>query len=304
MTTLTAIQPISRSSVYPPERLNPAAGDATVGASVELTAPVDSFQAQSQKNEPTAQQKLAQTQRDALALFSQNPTSEKLIEAARQLSVKVYDGNTEPWVDALCQQRGVEGFVYTPHTLRYPKQDSGPSEIVAALTAQKPSNQQFDTESDKLASEGKQGLFVKKGVSRDVLMHELFHVLQERNGLPFGLNVEADSSADAINNYLNRVESGVIAKRVGLWALIGLNRMIGPAKPPVSPVALALYNQMQREAETDKFLMTYGEQLGLSPLQKLKHAAHYGSETLFKLHLSQLLDKDENLIARLEKQAQ
>lgn len=238
--------------------------------------------------------------KEALKLFQANATTAALLTTAQAMGVKVFDGSQMPWVDEYCRQRGVEGFVFTPFSFRYPNANPPQAIDNDAASSGKDEMAQAQTELKQMKH---QGLFVKKDAPPDIVMHELYHVLQERHGFPFGLNPEADATADRINDSLNKLEPKALMTRLGLLGKVALDSMTPRQDPPSSPVALSLYRQMKREMEADSFFIRHSKQLGLSSMTRLKHMVHYWTASRFKLQLAYLLDKDPELLAKLDKAA-
>lgn len=255
--------------------------------------------------------RLNKTQSEALALFQRFNTRESLLNVAKQFGLEIYDGGQQSWVDAYCLKEGLEAFVYTPFSKRYPESKIGRSEQTPFSTGPSGSqvphhvpwydfishalNKKWDKAESELSEKKQSGLFFKKNVSPDILMHELFHVLQDKNGLPFGVNAEADQKANQFSNELSQLKLSTIVRRAGLMVLVGLNSLVQPLREPKSDVAKSLYYQMKREVEVDEFMMSKGHLIGLTPLQQLKHAMHYIVESQFKLRLSNLMDQAQNI---------
>jgi hypothetical protein len=151
------------------------------------------------------------------------------------------------------------------------------------------------------------GIFVKKGSSRDVVMHELFHALQFKNGLPSTTTPQADDIAKAFRDRYNQPIASIgflnqlwqPLKRFATWAFLipywSIRRMLQrstgslPADLSQSP-GEALRVNMKREMEVDFFLLRYGQSLGLPCWQRLNALTHYLLESQLQWYRSYSLD--------------
>ena len=244
-------------------------------------------------------QKVHQTNQQAILLFQRYNKHHELIDVAKQFGLEIYDGGIHSWVDAYCLKEGVGAFIYTPHSKRYPGYKSPEISAKEGLKTSVPwydfithtLDKKWQTVETNLTTQKKAALFFRKDAPPADLMHELFHVLQEKNGLPFGVNPEADTKANQFSNELNQPTFSSIMKRSALLVLVTLNSFVKPLQEPKTDVAKSLYYQMKREIEVDKFIMNYGHVIGISSWQQLKHVLHYFVESQFKLRLSNLIDQ-------------
>jgi hypothetical protein len=268
----------------------PASAESVVPETVTDTAPLSHQRAPSESHVA----RLAKTEADALQVFQEHRTPEALLGWVKRQGIAVYDGNQIPWVDALCKQLGAEAFVYTPFTKRYQTPTpEGPAQVQPGLTH---AEHLYEETIHNLAQKRQQGLFLRKDCPPDVLMHEVFHVIQEKNGLPFGVSPEADARMQSIADQYSGNSLGTAAKRIMMTAYAWWQSARTPSNDtvPQHPVARAMHYHTEREAEVDRFLLNHGQSLGLPPQSLIKHKLHLAVETQFRKQLTQVLDKLSN----------
>ena len=219
-------------------------------------------------------------------------TREDLLNEAKALGVKVYDGKTSPWVDDLCKNMGTEAFVYTPNSKRYPNEP--PTSEKPAETSNDKLFEHFEKVADGLEKTAQQALFCKANTPKDVLMHELFHVLQQKNGLPFGVDSKTD---EQFGDLLDELKSPTLAARFKHLVLGAIGFVHVSPTEPKNEVYKAMYRHYQRECEVDQFMLYAANHnakastnLGLNTFRQLKHLAHYLLNSLPNKNITTVLD--------------
>lgn len=306
MTSMGIVPTIAGSSLTPPDR---AATRPLFGLSSQAQ---DRFSS-SRPGEASDAEKLAATIQEASELFSQAKTKNDLIalmKAKYADQCEIYDGSQsdQDWVNQVCTTDPAQAFRHVPYSVLYPNQY--PPNKAKTFTNE---NGQYpaiytDNVLPSLYRQKKQAIFISKDATRDVLMHEVFHFLQTKNGLASGTTPEADEKAQEFNNrylqdtfppasifsLLNPYIRG--AKVLFSWCvsvpILMLKRAVSKNKPQPNPDSPgeALRVNMAREQEADRFLVTQGGKFGLSILQRLKHLGHFIQESKLKELLSDRLD--------------
>lgn len=255
-------------------------------------------------------EKLAKTRQEAHALFSQHQTRASLIAALPSVfgdGLAVFDGNQpgNEWVNEVCKAYGNAGFFQPPDSLLYGEDPARPVEF--ADEQGKFPDVYTKTILPELYAQQKPAIYIAKDADTSILMHEVFHALQFKNGLAFSTTPEADEIAKQFRNRFNAPISAIpwldryVLQPVKLlchWMVSVPMTLLGQAlqktrqpestSPPTPGEALRV--EMAREKEVDKFLICYGNDFGLSLWDRFKHLEHYLFQSMLLHLLSRKLD--------------
>lgn len=271
-------------------------------------------------------EKLAATEREALALFSENRTSADLLHAAERKfhrephadgkihELLIFDGNQKGmgWVNQICKDFGVGGSLITPDSLLYGDEAACDRPEFKSFKPSRAHDYYVNVIMPQLYSEGKLGIYVRKGANRGRLMHELFHALQFKNGLPFATDWETDEAALIVRDRHTEpvwpfsrscytAPYGQALKFLYNWMLavpmaLAKRCFAGKKTPPEeggnrkATIGEALRLNMQREKEVCRFLMRHGSALKLSLLDRVQSLGYYFLEIKLQELLSYRYD--------------
>lgn len=127
----------------------------------------------------------------ALKLFTQYGDTESLIRFARLFDVKVLDNKKHPWVDDYLDDIGAQAAFHLPTSLLYEGQQVDPPHM--------PENPNpYQQAVDSLFKARQPAIFVSKQVKTVDLMHEIFHLIQYKMGVPFSTTQDSDLNAREI----------------------------------------------------------------------------------------------------------
>ena len=232
---------------------------------------------------------LAKTEQEALEKFAHCKTREGFIELAKSLDVVVHDAEhingssgKQTWVNQQLQNLNSTAFVYTPYSRRYGQHAETYNFQMPEASKNKTIGVPWNPEGtyqfnlDILGRQNKQGLFISSHAKRDTLMHELFHVLQEKNGLTFGVSPEVDMKVESFCDSLRKPSIKGVMTLAKLFVVSGLLKLTGSYQKPndKTSFALSFYNHHQREIEANYFVIRHGEKLGLSDAEIKPHQQH------------------------------
>jgi hypothetical protein len=154
----------------------------------------------------------------------------------------------------------------------------------------------------QLEQEKKLAIFLSKGANTKVLQHEVYHVLQFLNGLPFATTLAADEAATQYRNQHNQAPAGLLGEVVKLGKtayaygielpLLGLKRLLyrklkHPSEQHEVTPGEALRVMMNREKEVDRFFV-WGPDVSFS--QRLAHMLHFVFQSQLQYLRSYKLD--------------
>lgn len=276
-------------------------------------------------------------EREALRLFSNNPTTEALLKALHQKypDVKIFHGKDHKWVNNVCETYGNMAFFHIPDSVRYGEDPENVPDFDAPAEQpqdEKPVNpiplwmralkagisvvfknvsdgeERFNGHYTKkilpdLYRNKQMAIFISEHAEPDILMHEVYHLLQAKKGQHFGTNnLAIDSKAKDFNfdynaqifknPFVTSLWQGVL--RLQSWLievpLILAKKALGIIKPKVNSPGAALREEMYREQEVDKFLIKHGGKLGLNIFKRVGHTIHFVLESKLKEILSYKLD--------------
>ncbi|MCA9807817.1 MAG: hypothetical protein KC476_07670 [Cyanobacteria bacterium HKST-UBA06] len=252
-------------------------------------------------------QRLQDVRRQADALLSGAKDGPALIKRFMERygnQVHLYDGSQadQHWVNDICDHYSTSGFVKAPESVLGLRPASDTSEV--NLLAQETAADPHASASAKhytgkvlpdLHQQGRIGVFLKKGASKGIVMHELYHVLQYLNGVTATSgNLALDHRAETTISDMQKPITGLgwldpwlqLGKRIGHWAYtvpkLKLKRRGQDA--PTDTVGHAIRIKMDLEKDVDRYMLSRPNMVGWGTW--VNHLVHAAMESYLTYHLS------------------
>lgn len=198
----------------------------------------------------------------ALTLFQHYPHRQGLLDFANWIGVKTYSTERWPELQRDLTRMGAKALVNLPQRLAYPDTPADPK----ALHMPAGTSDAFGHLIQKSERDGRIVMLISEQAPVHVLMHELFHVLQAKRGLPF-CSPSTSTMAQA-NRQMERLIRNLTTRqnyphvrwqnaRQARRLVQGLQA--GTLKPQPGSVGEAMRMMARRELENYRFFLTHAE---------------------------------------------